>query len=92
MNVSRQIVSAWENGKKDIPKERKEQLANYFGINAQYFDEINEMQKKENPVIIWTIKFLPLIEELDIMNIVLKTIKSYMNSHLATKWVIIIGH
>ena len=34
LNVSRQIVSAWENGKKDIPKERKEQLANYFGINA----------------------------------------------------------
>ena len=52
LNVSRQIVSAWENGKKDIPKERKEQLANYFGINAQYFDEINEIQKKENPVII----------------------------------------
>ena len=47
LNVSRQIVSAWENGKKDIPKERKEQLANYFGINAQYFDEINEIQKKE---------------------------------------------
>lgn len=47
LNVSRQIVSAWENGKKDIPKERKEQLASYFGINAQYFDEINEIQKKE---------------------------------------------
>ena len=34
LNVSRQIVSAWENGKKDIPKERKEQLVNYFGIYA----------------------------------------------------------
>lgn len=47
LNVSRQIVSAWENGKKDIPNERKEQLSNYFGIDVQYFDEIDEIQKKE---------------------------------------------
>lgn len=47
LNVSRQIISAWENGKKDIPNERKEQLSDYFGIDAQYFDEIDEIQKKK---------------------------------------------
>lgn len=47
LNVSRQIISAWENGKKDIPDERKEQLSNYFGIDVRYFDEIDEIQKKE---------------------------------------------
>lgn len=47
LNVSRQIISAWENGKKDIPSERKEQLSDYFGIDAQFFDEINEVQKKK---------------------------------------------
>ena len=47
LKVSRQIVSAWENGKKDIPEERKIQLSNYFGIDAQYFDEIDEIQKNE---------------------------------------------
>ena len=47
LNVSRQIVSAWENGKKDIPDERKEQLSNYFGLNVRYFDEIDETQKNE---------------------------------------------
>lgn len=31
LNVSRQIISAWENGKKDIPDERKKQLSDYFG-------------------------------------------------------------
>ena len=33
--------------KKDIPSERKEQLSDYFGIDAQFFDEINEVQKKK---------------------------------------------
>ena len=47
LNVSRQIVSVWESGKKNIPDERKEQLSNYFGINARYFDEIGEIQKNE---------------------------------------------
>lgn len=47
LDVSRQIVSVWESGKKVIPDERKEQLSNYFGINARYFDEIDEIQKNE---------------------------------------------
>ena len=47
LGVSRQIISEWENGKKDIPNERKEQLSDYFGIDVQYFDEIDEMQKKK---------------------------------------------
>lgn len=37
LNVSRQIISAWENGKKDIPNERKEQLSDYFGIRCTVF-------------------------------------------------------
>lgn len=47
LDVSRQSVSAWENGKKAIPSERKEQLSNYFGIDKKYFGEIDEIQKKE---------------------------------------------
>lgn len=47
LGVSRQIVSAWENGKKDIPNERRKQLSKYFGIDTDYFNEIDEVQKKE---------------------------------------------
>ena len=35
LNVSRQIISAWENGKKDIPDERKKQLSDYFGMETK---------------------------------------------------------
>lgn len=38
--VSRQIISAWENGKKEIPEARKVQLAEFFGIDKSFFDEI----------------------------------------------------
>lgn len=47
LGVSRQIVSAWENGKKDIPKDRVEQLSRYFGIDTKYFGDIDEQQKRE---------------------------------------------
>ena len=33
LEVSRQIISAWENGKKEIPEMRKKQLADFFGID-----------------------------------------------------------
>lgn len=46
LDVSRQIISAWENGKKEIPEARKEQLAEFFGIDKCFFDEIAEEQKK----------------------------------------------
>ena len=42
LDVSRQIISAWENGKKEIPEARKEQLAEFFGIDKCFFDEITE--------------------------------------------------
>ena len=33
LGVSRQIISAWENGKKELPQERAEQLSRYFGVD-----------------------------------------------------------
>ena len=46
LNVSRQIISAWENGKKEIPEARKVQMAEFFGIDKSFFDDITEEQKK----------------------------------------------
>ena len=46
LNVSRQIISAWENGKKEIPEARKIQMAEFFGIDKSFFDDITEEQKK----------------------------------------------
>lgn len=45
LNVSRQIISAWENNKKEIPEARKKQLADFFGIDKCFFDDITEEQK-----------------------------------------------
>ena len=42
LNVSRQIISAWENGKKEIPETRKIQMAEFFGIDKSFFDDITE--------------------------------------------------
>lgn len=46
LDVSRQIISAWENGKKEIPEARKVQLAEFFGIDKSFFENITEEQKK----------------------------------------------
>lgn len=46
LNVSRQIISAWENGKKEIPDARKIQMAEFFGIDKSFFDDITVEQKK----------------------------------------------
>lgn len=46
LNLSRQIISAWENGKKEIPEARKIQMADFFGIDKSFFDDITEEQKK----------------------------------------------
>ena len=46
MGITRQALSAWENGKKEIPEQRKEQLAHFFGIDKAYFGEISEEEKR----------------------------------------------
>jgi transcriptional regulator with XRE-family HTH domain len=46
IGVTRQALSSWENGKKDIPEQRLEQLANFFGIDKAYLGEISEEEKK----------------------------------------------
>ena len=40
LSVTRQAVSAWENGTKDIPEGRLAQLSDYFGIDTVYFGDI----------------------------------------------------
>lgn len=46
IGVTRQALSSWENGRKDIPENRKEQLADFFGIDKAYLGEISEEEKK----------------------------------------------
>ncbi len=45
LQISRQQISAWENGKKGIPKRRLEQLSLYFGVDESLLKEISEDQK-----------------------------------------------
>ena len=46
LQVTKQAISMWENGKKEIPSRRKEELARFFGIDEAYFGEISESQKQ----------------------------------------------
>ena len=46
LNVSRQMISMWENGKKEIPYKRKQQLSQFFGIEEGFFGEITEEEKQ----------------------------------------------
>lgn len=46
IGVTRQALNSWENGKKDIPEQRREQLASFFGVEKEYFGEISEEKKK----------------------------------------------
>lgn len=46
LGVSRQIISMWENGKKEIPYKRKRQLSQFFGIKENFFGEITEEEKQ----------------------------------------------
>ena len=39
LDVSRQMLSAWENGTKTIPKARKEELAMLFGFVSEPTEE-----------------------------------------------------
>lgn len=47
LGVSRQMVSAWENEKKDLSEKRKNQLSEFFGIEPIYFGEINDEDKEK---------------------------------------------
>lgn len=46
LDVSRQQVSAWENGIKPISQKRLSQLSKYFGVDKKYFLEISEDDKE----------------------------------------------
>ena len=46
LGVSKQAVSSWENGKKEIPEARRRQLALLFGVDASVFDGTNEYPGK----------------------------------------------
>ena len=37
IGVSRQAINSWENEKKEIPKQRLEQLESFFGIDKTCF-------------------------------------------------------
>lgn len=47
LGVTRQALSLWETEKKPIPPQRKKQLADFFGIDENYFGCITENEKKE---------------------------------------------
>ena len=44
--VSRQQISAWENGVKPISQNRLSQLSKYFGVDEKYFLNISEEDKE----------------------------------------------
>ena len=46
INVSRQAVSSWENGRRPLPEARAQQLSDFFGIGKEYFGKIDEKQKE----------------------------------------------
>lgn len=45
LEISRQQVSAWENGIKPISENRLRQLSKYFGLEEKYFLGISEEDK-----------------------------------------------
>ena len=49
LNVSKQLVSMWENGKKKIPEKRLIQLESISGIPRRYFliEDLSEREKLE---------------------------------------------
>lgn len=44
LGVTRQMVSAWENGRKSIPESRLHELSKIFGIEEELLGEISEAQ------------------------------------------------
>ena len=47
IGVSRQIISAWENGSRGISEKNRKKLSKFFGIDATYFGTISEENQKE---------------------------------------------
>ncbi|MCR4672258.1 MAG: helix-turn-helix transcriptional regulator [Lachnospiraceae bacterium] len=47
LGVSRQAISSWENGRKQIPPKRKAEMAEFFGIDEKFFGEITDVEQKE---------------------------------------------
>lgn len=49
LRISKQTVTAWESGKKEIPHKRLKQLSELTGIPEQYFllKELTEQEKLE---------------------------------------------
>ena len=49
LRISKQTVTAWESGKKQIPNKRLNQLSELTGIPEQYFlrKELTEQEKLE---------------------------------------------
>jgi len=45
LDVTRQALSSWENGKKAIPEQRKKELPEYFGLDSKYFGELSDEDK-----------------------------------------------
>ena len=50
IGVSRQALSSWENGRKDIPEQRVEQLAEFFGVNREFLGEISDEMKMNSSI------------------------------------------
>ncbi len=42
LGVSRALITMWENGQKELPEKRAEEIAEIFGIEKQYLYEIEE--------------------------------------------------
>ena len=53
IGVTRQALNSWENGKKDIPEQRREQFASFFGVEKEYFGEIFVLRKIERYRKVW---------------------------------------
>lgn len=47
LGVTRQAICSWETGKKVVPEKRKAQLAFFFGLDEDFFDEVDEKKKDE---------------------------------------------
>ena len=45
LGVTRQAINLWENRREPLPEARKEQLSQFFGLEPELFDEINQEQK-----------------------------------------------
>ncbi len=42
LGISRQALSAWETNQKPLPEKRREQLAEFFGVDSRFIGEISD--------------------------------------------------